>query len=121
MKYNSNVALLDGQNYRYPEHNVLNTRIIVNEDEEFIKENFLNLKEQPMHEGKHPHVFREFFHAHKAPIMFIAFLEQPEILLTIDKEGYIFYWEYDIGLYDLRKRSFRPKIKYRLSMTQTQF
>lgn len=33
MKYNSNVDMFNGENYKFPIHNILNTRIIVNEDE----------------------------------------------------------------------------------------
>lgn len=34
MKFNSNVDLLDGQNYKFPIHRILNTRIIINEEDE---------------------------------------------------------------------------------------
>lgn len=33
MKYNSNVDMFDGLNYKFPIHKILNTRIILNEDE----------------------------------------------------------------------------------------
>ncbi|CAK60339.1 unnamed protein product (macronuclear) [Paramecium tetraurelia] len=121
MKYNSNVDMFNGQNYKFPIHNILNTRIIVNEDEQFPNENFLNLQIQEEHEGKNPHVFREFFENHRQEIVYIGFLEEPEKILTIDKGGYVNLWEYDTGYYDLRKRSFRPKSKYKIQMTETQF
>jgi hypothetical protein len=79
----------------------------------------LDLQIQEDHEGKNPHVFREFFENHRSEIVYIGFLDEPEKILTIDKGGYINLWEYDTGYYDLRKRSFRPKAKYKIMMTET--
>lgn len=115
LKYNSNSSLYDGMNYRYPLHDVLNSRIIVNEDEPFPNENFLNIQEIPKeNEARHPHFFREFFQSHKSPIMFIGFIEQPEHIITIDQDGYMNYWEYDNVYYQLKERSFRPKLKLKV-------
>lgn len=43
MKYNSNMNLYDGKHYKFAIHEVLNSRIIVNEDEPFPTANFLQL------------------------------------------------------------------------------
>jgi len=59
-------------------------------------------------------IFREFFNGHKAKIVYIGFLKTPENLITIDSEGYLFYWEYDNHFFDLRKKGFIPKMKYRV-------
>ena len=56
MKFNSNKDLYDGKTYKFPIHNVLNSRIIVNEDSNFPEDmgNYLNIELNPpgTYEGK---------------------------------------------------------------------
>jgi hypothetical protein len=33
-------------------------------------------------------------------------------MITIDADGYMFYWEYDNQYFNLRKKGFIPKVKY---------
>ena len=46
MKFNSNKDLFTGKNYKFPVHNVLNSKVIVNEDVPYPEDmvNFLQLE-----------------------------------------------------------------------------
>jgi hypothetical protein len=49
----------------------------------------------PSNNGFDQHMNREFFTAHKAPLLFIFFVENgPKNLVTVDDLGHIFVWRY---------------------------
>jgi hypothetical protein len=49
----------------------------------------------PSNNGQTQHMNREFFTAHKAPILFIMFVENgPKHLVSVDELGHIFVWSY---------------------------
>jgi hypothetical protein len=59
---------------------------------------------------------REFFIAHKLPIIFICFVENgPQNIVTIDENGHIFVWKYNAENVTSKQR-FEPAAKFRLDL-----
>lgn len=59
---------------------------------------------------------REFFSAHKLPILYICFVENsPLNIVTIDDNGHIFMWNYTEKQVTSKQR-FEPLHKFRLEL-----
>jgi hypothetical protein len=64
---------------------------------------------------------REFFSAHRAPLLFIFFVENgPKNMITVDELGHIFVWSYVQELVTSKQR-FEPAHKYRLELRSSKY
>jgi hypothetical protein len=46
--------------------------------------------------------------------VFITFLGVPESIVTVDIDGHIFFWEYELSAFKLKSKIFRPKTTYKV-------
>ena len=64
---------------------------------------------------------REFFTAHKFPLLFIFFVENgPKNLVTVDELGHIFVWRYTEEFVTSKQR-FEPAFKFRLELRSSRY
>ena len=64
---------------------------------------------------------REFFTAHKFPVLFIFFIENgPKSLVTIDAAGHLFIWKYSQE-YVTAKQRFEPAQKLRIELKSNKY
>lgn len=125
MKFNNNKDLFKGKVYRYPIFTPVNGQVLTRQDVELPNEfhgliapieNEQEYLDRRREEELKPVVSREFFLQHRARIIHICFTDSPDHFLTVDADGFIFYFEYDYNWFykDTSQIGYKPKNKFQV-------
>lgn len=73
-----------------------------------------NKNRLPLEYVEGQHLSREFFSGHRSTIVFLCHIENSKDLLSIDEQGHVFVWQYDLKF--CNEDFFTPSHKYRIPL-----